>query len=134
MPEDANTRYLQELLKQAEKDNEQARLYQRSTISEKKQPEVNFPKDAGVATLDKITDSASSEEADQSEKKSQLISGEAAEIINAYSEKKKEKPFSNTQSLRESLEKQMQENKELLSYFEGKKNRSKSKKGTSCTR
>jgi hypothetical protein len=131
MPEDANTRYLQELLKQAERDNEQARLYQRSSISEEKQSEAkDAKKDAGIATLDKITDNTapSQESEQQGEKKSELIRDEAAEIMSAYSVKSKEKPFSNTQSLRESLEKQMQENKELLGYFEGTKARSKSKK------
>lgn len=128
MPEDANTRYLQELLKQAEKVNEQARMIQRTTLKETKQPEADeAKKDATVATLDKITDTPASDE-NARQKKSELISGEAEEIINAYADKKKEKPFSNTQSLRESLEKHMQENKELFSYFEGTKTRTKSKK------
>jgi len=128
MPEDANTRYLKELLRQAEKANEQARLIQRTALKETKQPEPDEEKkDAGVATLDTITDHPASAESNE-QKKSERISREAEEIISAYSQRKKEKPFSNTQSLRESLEKQMQENKELLGYFEGSRAKSKSKK------
>ncbi len=118
MPEDANSRYLKELLKQAEKANEKARLYERTTVNnavkESAQPEKSVSQSGGKPE----------------KKQNPRISTEAAEIINHYAdkEKNKEKPFSNTQSLRDSLAAGVQENKELLGYYEGTKVRTGSSK------
>ncbi|PKM62797.1 MAG: hypothetical protein CVU97_03625 [Firmicutes bacterium HGW-Firmicutes-21] len=115
MPEDANSRYLKELLKKADSANEQARLYERTKISDAVKQSAE-PNDNTV------------EQQPKNQKSDGRISDEAAQIISVYSKKEKEKPFSNTQGLRDSLASKMLENKELLGYFEGSKVRTGSKK------
>ena len=102
MPEDANSRYLKELLKQADRANEQARLYERTKITDS----VKISEASAVKKAEEPTDT---------KHPAGKISDEAAQIISVYSSgKEKERPFSNTQRLRDSLAAGMQENKELL--------------------
>lgn len=115
MPEDANSMYLKELLKKAETDNEQARNYERTKLDKEKKNDDNSKTIIAQKQFDTKTNTG-------------RINDEAAQIISVYAKKEKEKPFSNTQSLRDSLATQMQENKELLDYFEGNKSVSKSAK------
>ncbi|HAN21438.1 MAG: hypothetical protein A2Y15_09230 [Clostridiales bacterium GWF2_36_10] len=115
MPEDANSLYLKELLKQADIANEQARLYERTKINDTVKPVPQQGINFAVKPSAKLHNTG-------------RICDEAAEIISVYTKKEKEKPFSNTQSLRDSLAFQMQENKELLGYFDNNKVRSRSSK------
>lgn len=116
MPEDANTRYLKELLKQADKANEQARLYERTILRD-------------TPTDQKKPDEKEAEQKTKQESnKNGKISEEAEEIISVYSTKSKEKPFSNTQILRDSLASKMKESEDLLDYLKDEKTHSKSGK------
>lgn len=118
MPQDANSKCLKELLNQAENANEHARSFDRTKVTEPVKPE------------NKQQTARTEKPAQQNPQlhNTGRINDEAAKIISLYSTKPKEKPFSNTQSLRDSLAMQIDEEKSLTGLYDGLKTRSKSGK------
>ncbi len=121
MSRDSGDLYLEELLRQAEAINEQARQFERTKINH---IPVKKESDSGQDNQDRAPQVEGADFAGNQKYKNRL-DGEIGEIISDYSTKDKtEKPFTNTQGLRDSLAAGIQENKELLGYYEGTKVRS----------